>query len=220
MKKWMYTLAALVMSLALVSCSPGKNDLRAVYMLLDTSGTYSQELKKADAIINFLLSELHSGESLAIARIDSGSFSEKDILVKATFDERPSVANQQKRAFRSRLDAFFKELKSSAHTDIRGGMLQAAEYLNETEADNKYVLVFSDMEEDLVKGHVRDFVIPLDGIEVVALNVTKLRTDIVDPREYLDRLTFWEDQVVKGGGTWRIQNDLERLDRLLEGVPE
>lgn len=220
MRRLTIRLALLLVAGLLASCSTEQNNTRAVYMLLDTSGTYSQELRKGDAIINYLLSDLHSGESLAIARIDSGSFSEKDILVKATFDERPSVANQQKRAFRARLDAFFKGLKSSPNTDIRGGLLQASEYLDETRAGKKYILVFSDMEEDLVKGHVRDFVIPLEGITVVALNVTKLRSDIVDPREYLDRLTFWQEQVIKGGGMWRTQNDLERLDRLLEDPRE
>ncbi len=219
MKRLFATLTLVLLALLLTACGSGQqapNDFRAVYMLLDTSGTYSQELKKADAIINYLLSDLHSGEALAIARIDSGSFSEKDIIVKATFDERPSMANQQKRAFRATLDTFYKGLKSSSHTDIRGGMLQAAEHLTETGAGRKFILIFSDLEEDLVAGHVRDFVIPLDGITVVALNVTKLRSDIVDPREYLDRLTFWEDQVVKGGGKWRVQNDLERFERLLE----
>ena len=74
----------------------------------------------------------------------------------------------------------------------------------------------SPLEEDLEAGHVRDFLIPLEGVTVVALNVTKLRTDIVDPREYLERLEFWESEVRRGGGHWRVQNDLERLERLLE----
>jgi hypothetical protein len=204
--------------LALVGCASEGNNRRAVYMLLDTSGTYSEELGKANAIINYLLGTLETGESLAIARIDSGSFSEKDILVKATFDDRPSVANRQKRAFRDRLDAFFRDFDPSPHTDIRGGLLQATEYLNETGAGRKYVLIFSDLEEDLEEGHVREFLIPLEGIRVVALNVTKLRSDNIDPREYLDRLDLWEAEVARGGGSWRVMNDLDRLERLLQGA--
>ena len=57
--------------------------------------------------------------------------------------------------------------------------LQASEYLEETGAGEKYVLIFSDLEEDLQKGHIRDFPISLPDIHVVALNVTKLRTDRV-----------------------------------------
>ncbi len=218
MRQRLVALGLVLLLLVAGGCAPETNNRRAVYMLLDTSGTYSEELGKANAIINYLLGTLETGESLAIARIDSGSFSEKDILVKATFDDRPSVANRQKRAFRERLDAFFRDFSPSPHTDIRGGLLQATEYLNETGAGRKYVLIFSDLEEDLEEGHVREFVIPLEGIRVVALNVTKLRTDNIDPREYLDRLDLWEGEVQRGGGSWRVMNDLDRLDRLLQGA--
>jgi hypothetical protein len=55
----------------------------------------------------------------------------------------------------------------------------------------------------------------MDGFEVVALNVTKLRTDDVDPREYMNRLESWQSRVESGGGTWRVINDLDRLDHIL-----
>jgi hypothetical protein len=188
---------------------------RGVYMLLDTSGTYAQELQKAQGIINYLLGSLQPGESFAVARIDSGSFSEKDIIYKTTFDTRPSVATNQKRVFAQKIDEFVKDVKGSSYTDISGGMLQAVEWLNETGAGKKTILIFSDMEEELAKGYVRDFPIPLNGFKVVALNVTKLRGDIVDPRVYLDRLAKWQAKVESGGGQWRVINDLERLDPIL-----
>lgn len=192
-----------------------KPKTKAVYMLLDTSGTYTQELEKAQKIINYLLLSLNSGDSIAVARIDSGSFSEKDIVAKATFDSRPSAVNEQKRSFKRKIDSFVGEAKGSAHTDISGGVLQAAEYLNETGAGERYVLIFSDLEEDLAKGHVRDFVIPLVDVNVVAVNVTKLRSDNIDPRDYLNRLDQWQQRVIQGGGNWKVLNNLERLDNLL-----
>ena len=202
--------------MALAGCGEVKAKNRAVYLLLDTSGTYAQEVAKAQTIMNYLLATLDSGDSIAIARIDSGSFSEKDILVKATFDERPSTANAQKRAFKEQLDQYVNTLKKgSSHTDISGGLLQAAEYLYETGAGEKHVLIFSDLEEDLIKGHIRKFDLPLDDIHVAALNVTKLRSDNVDPREYLNRIEFWKSRVQQGGGDWRVINDLERLDNLI-----
>ena len=72
------------------------------------------------------------------------------------------------------------------------------------------------MKEDLAKGYVRDN-LPLDfkGFDVVALNVTKLRSDNFDPHEYLTRLDYWRGKVEKGGGRWRVINDLDRLDGLL-----
>ena len=192
-----------------------KNYQRGVYMLLDTSGTYTKELRKAQIIINYILATLNPGDTFAVARIDSGSFSEKDIIQKVTFDGRTSVSNNQKRAFAQKVDEFVKTVKSSPYTDISGGLLQGVEYLNETGAGKKTILIFSDLKEDLMKGHVRDFPIPLSGFDVVALNVTKLRADQVDPREYMNRKDHWQKKVMENGGNWRVINDLERLDAVL-----
>ena len=203
------------MAALLVGCGQQKPHTRAVYMLIDTSGTYSNEISKAQAIANYLLATLQSGDSLGVARIDSASFSEKDIIAKMTFDMRPSRANQQKRAFRQEFDRFVTGTLGSSHTDITGGMLQAAEWLLETNAGHKMILVFSDLEEDLREGYIRDFTIDLTDIRVVALNVTKLRSDQIDPREYLVRLGNWQSRVETGGGEWKVVNDLDRLEAIL-----
>jgi len=213
--------SALIITLlfTLTACSSDGEpvpDTRGVYMLMDTSGTYTQELEQARRVINFTLSELKPGDSFAVARVDTGSFSEKDIVTKATFDSRPSVSNEQKRIFQANITSFLKDVKSSTHTDITGGILQAVEYLNETGAGHKTILVFSDMKEDLREGYVRDEIpLSLSGYRVVALNVTKLRADNVDPRNYLDRLDSWKQRVESGGGEWKVLNDLERLESLL-----
>ena len=202
-------------SMLLSGCVDITSHSQGVFMLLDSSGTYKQEVKKAQAIINYLLGTLQPGDSLAVARIDSASFSEKDIIAKMTFDRRPSVTNQQKRLFKQKVDEFVATVKGSAFTDITGGILQAVEYLNETGSGRKYVLIFSDLKEDLAKRQIRDFPIQLSGCGVVALNVTKLRSDNVDPREYYKRVEAWQARVEAGGGHWRVINDLERLDAIL-----
>jgi hypothetical protein len=102
-------------------------------------------------------------------------------------------------------------VQSASHTDITGGVLQAVEWLNEVEPGRKTILIFSDMEEDLPEGYVRDFPLELDGVDVYAVNVTKLRPDNVDPRVYLTRLDAWRTRVESGGGRWTVINDLERL---------
>jgi hypothetical protein len=210
------TILITLLSLGRAACNEPESRARAVYLLLDTSGTYTAEMGKAQKIINYLLATLDSGDSIAIARIDSGSFSEKDIIARVTFDDRPSTANQQKRGFKEKIDIFVDAISNgSRHTDITGGMLQASEYLHETGAGEKYVLIFSDLEEDLQKGHIRDFPISLPDIHVVALNVTKLRSDNIDPRDYMDRLDLWENRVNQAGGSWGVINDLERMDHLI-----
>ena len=210
-------LSALLFScILLIGCANEKPANKAVYLLLDTSGTNTKELKKAQLIMNYLLATLDSGDSIAIARIDSGSFNEKDIIAKITFDSRPSAANNQKRLFKQQVDNYIANLKmGSAKTDITGGVLQASDFVNETQAGEKYVLLFSDLEEELQQGHIRDFPINMQGIQVVAINVTKLRSDNIDPRDYQNRLSYWQQKVESGGGKWRVINNMQRLDRLI-----
>ena len=199
----------------LASCGQQGPQNSGVYMLLDTSGTYREELAKAEQIIRYTLSRLGETDTFAVARIDTGSFSEKDIIAKASFDDRPSAVNRQKRAFAQQIADFVNSADSSPYTDISGGILQAVEYLNEKGTGHKTILIFSDLKEDLEEGYVREFDLELAGFDVIALNVTKLRSDNIDPREYLSRLEAWRGRVEKAGGEWRVINDLDGLDGLL-----
>ncbi len=201
--------------IVLAGCGPAAQTNKGVYLLLDTSGTYSGEIKKAEQIVLYMLSRLEPADSLAVARIDTGSFSEKDIVAKATFDDRPSAANRQKRLFAERIKSAVEQTKASSYTDITGGLLQAIEFLNEKGSGRKEILIFSDLKEDLAKGYVRNVPLDLKGFDVIALNVTKLRSDNYDPREYLARVEAWRAKVESGGGRWRMINDLETLDGLL-----
>ena len=207
---------ASTLAIAASGCGDPRSHRHAVYMLVDTSGTYAQEASKALLIVNYLLGTLQPGDSLAVARVQSRSFSEKDIVAKATFDTRPSQANAQKRAFHDRIDAAFRNVSGSRYTDITGGLIQAAEFLNEGAAGAKTIIIFSDMQEELDKVTVRSFPISLKDIRVIAVNVVKLKTDNVDPRRYLGRLDEWKARVEKAGASeWRVVNDLDHLDRIL-----
>ena len=200
------------------ACSDQRSHSQAVYMLVDTSGTYAEEVNKAQLIVNYLLGTLQPGDSLAVARVKSRSFSEKDIVAKATFDNRPSQANAQKRQFREQMETFTRSTSGSAYTDITGGLIQGSMFLGETGAGHKTILIFSDMQEELDKVAVRDFPIDLKDIRVVAVNVVKLRTDNVDPRRYLGRLEAWHKRVEAAGAReWREINDIEHLDGVLKG---
>lgn len=217
MKQFKYLmLALLILPFVMSGCADNRSHSSGVYLLIDTSGTYAEQITKARKIINYLLANLNAGDSLAVAKVESKSFSEKDIVAKVTFDRRPSQANLEKRAFNQKIEAFAKNINGSAYTDITGGLIQAAEYLNEANPGNKTIIIFSDMQEELGKGTVRDFPIKLTGIRVMAVNVTKLSTDNIDPRRYLDRLAWWEKRVRDAGATeWLVINDLEHLDKIL-----
>jgi len=208
-------LTALAACAMVLGCTPSTPKNTGVYMLLDTSGTYREELQKAEQIIRYTLSRLDAKDTFAVARIDTGSFSEKDIVAKATFDDRPSMVNRQKRMFAEKISDFVDSVQSSPYTDITGGLLQAVEFLNEKNTSIKTILIFSDLKEDLKEGYVRDISFDLDGFSVIALNVTKLRSDNVDPREYISRLEEWQTKIEQFGGKWRVINDLDGLEGLL-----
>ena len=213
----MLAVGAAIAAMLLGGCTDKQSHAQAVYLLVDTSGTYAQELSKAQALVGYVLGTLNPGDSFAVARVKSCSFSEKDIIAKATFARDPLQANAQKRAFRDEVGDFTRSVRTgSAYTDITGGVLQAAEFLNETGAGRKTILIFSDMQEELDYQTVRNFPIDLKGIRLVALNVTKLTTDNVDPRRYLGRMAWWEKRVrAAGASDWRVVNDLEHPERIL-----
>ena len=214
-RTFLAAMLAVGLTVAAAGCVDSRSQAHAVYVLVDTSGTYANEAGKAQLIVNYLLGTLQPGDSLAVARVKSRSFSEKDIVAKATFDARPTQANAQKRAFRDQMDSFFQTVQGSAYTDITGGLIQGAEFLNETGAGKKTILIFSDMQEELDKVTVRNFPISLKNIRVVAVNVTKLNTDNIDPRRYLGRLEAWQKRVQAAGASeWKVINDLERLDAI------
>jgi len=201
--------------LVLGACAPAPPHNTGVYLLVDTSGSYNRQVHQAQQITLYALSRLQSADSIAVARIDTGSFTERDIIAKATFDDRPSTANQQKRAFASRVGKFVDQSSPAPYTDITGGLLQAIEFLNEKHTARKEILILSDMKEELASGYVRNVPLDFRGFDVVALNVTKLRSDNFDPRLYLTRLDEWRARVEKGGGHWRVINDLDHLEGVL-----
>lgn len=214
MRRLLISLLA-VMLLSSAACTQtGGTHARAVYVLLDVSQSYNPQLAEANPVINYLLASLVSGDSLTVASIDSASFTEKDVIAKVTFDDRPSIADEQKRAFRARLNQFFAHRQPSNNTDVSGAMLQAAQDLDETGAGHRYILVFSDLQQDLPKGYVRKARLPLRGMRVIAVDVSKLHTDNVNPQNYLNRLAHWKHVVTADGGHWEVINDLSHLDRV------
>lgn len=191
-----------------------KKPTAGTYLLLDTSGTYADELAKAQQIILYLLAKMEAGDVLAVAKIDSASFSEKDIVASIRLDARPSVANAQKREFANTVTSFIDTVESSEFTDISGGLLQATEYLDGSDVSKKTLILFSDLKEELPEGHVRDFTLSLNGYAVKAVNVTKLRSDSINPSEYLERVAQWRQRVETAGGNWQLINQLDELSSL------
>ncbi|MBT8349753.1 MAG: VWA domain-containing protein [Deltaproteobacteria bacterium] len=200
----------------LIGCTDTKKHSMGVYMLLDTTGTYAPELKKAQSMLNHLLLTLQPQDTLAAARIDTRSFAQKDIMAKVTFNQRPSIANNQKRLFQNKINRFLSKVKISRYTDITGGILQAMEFLNQADPAEKYILIFSDLKEELEKEPLRDVPFQLAGYHIIALNVTKLNPQSDDLKQYLKRIERWRTKVESGNGKWSIANDMKQLENIIK----
>ena len=211
MRKWLVLLAAV----ALLSGCISRNET-ALYVLVDVSGTYHRELPKAVRAVAYLLAKLRPGDAITLAKISSRSFSDREIVFRVRFPTRPSEANRIKRALKEKLDRFART-RASAYTDIRGAVLQAAEWLAETPAARKVLVIFSDLAEDLPKDVRRAGIKGnFAGIEVLAVDVIKLRSDNRDPARYTRRLARWRAFFTEGGAaSFRVLADPMQLPEAL-----
>lgn len=209
-------LAIVLASMApLAACGEASNHDRAVAVLIDIQNEYASEMDKASRLTNYLLPRLNPGDSIAVIFIDNRSYTERNYIARTTFDDRPSIAIQQKRHVRAGLDAFMNDFEvPSAHSDITGGVLLARDFLRESEAGERYMFLVSNLDEDLKPSLNRDVPLELEGIEVVAVNVTRQLADNRDPQAYQRRLAQWQKRVEQAGGQWRVANDLARVERM------
>jgi hypothetical protein len=209
---------ALVCAL-LSSCSSGKNYAQAICALVDVSGTYAdQRPEVVNVIKRGILPKLMPGDSLFVIRIDSESYKKDNLVGQITLDVRPSKANAEKLAFSRALEEFAQKPMRSKFTDIRGAMMLGSEYLKETGAGTKTMVIFSDMEEELPKGVRRDLASDeFKGMRVLAMNVKKLNADNANPTVYRARMAHWQKQVTSHGAKeFAMVLEPEKLDELLD----
>lgn len=208
------TLAAALALLAGAGCSDGRSHAHATCVLVDVSGTYDDQRPEVARIVRTgVLPKVRPGDTLLLLRIDGDSYGKENLEASVTFDSQPSRANAQKLALAARLDRFAATRKRARFTDISGGLLLAAEYLRETRAGRKTILIFSDLKEELPPGAKRTLgPHELDGIDVVAMNVKRLQADKLDPAAYRKRLATWGTRLSESGAaSWKVVLDPEEL---------
>ena len=90
-----------IVAAGLAGCGDSRSHAQAVYVLVDTSGTYAQEAAKAQRIINYLLGTLQPCDSLAVARVESRSFTEKSFVPSAKGCTDPCAFHWRRASSRS-----------------------------------------------------------------------------------------------------------------------
>jgi len=213
-KRILALLFVILTTLSISGCGGG-NGRHAMYMVVDVSGTYARQSDKARDVLKYLLITANPGDTLALASINSRSYTEKNIVAKVTLENVPSKANAQKKEFAAKADRFVRKIRrarGSAYTDISGALILATEFLRETKASKQTIVIFSDMKQELGKGTVRNFEYDVKGIRFVVINIAKLRSDNVDPRRYKRRMEAWKQKLLASGAAeWIVITDMDKV---------
>ena len=217
MRAWA-ALGVLAAAAALAGCGDARRYDQAIGVLIDVSGTYADQREESVRVIKReVLPQMVPGDTLLVARIDSESYDRGNVEALLTLDRRPSHAAAQKLEIARRLDAFAARPLHSAYTDIPGAIMLASEYLGETAAGSRVLLIFSDMQEDLPRGEARRLgAQELAGTRVAAVNVKRLGSDHADPDLFRTRLEGWGERLAAAGATeWRTFQDPDKLPEYL-----
>lgn len=190
-------------------------DTRAVYVLVDIQDPYVQQSTILISSIRRILNALKPADSISIARIDTENFSKKNVISYIKFEHRPAMANAQKRAFLASVKQFCKNYDTGKNNDITGGILHAIEYLNETKATETYILLLSDLKSKVKGGHIQNFTINFNGIQVIAMQMKTLDIEDEISEKYLKRIAQWKQRVITGEGQWVMIKDAKALDKIL-----
>jgi len=146
----MKNLMLVLFATGLFACTNSRNYAQAVVALVDVSGTYAdQKADVVNVIKRGILPKLMPGDSLYVIRIDDESYRKDNVEADLNLDVRPSRANAQKLAFARKLEDFAHRPQRARHTDIRGAMMLGAEYLKETGAGTRTLVVFSDLDRSV-----------------------------------------------------------------------
>lgn len=207
------TLAALLIG----GCGLVTSTNKSVFVLVDVSGTYANNLDDAILSTRLLTSKLQTNDWIGFAQISSCSFSDDGLIVRERLPSVPSQSASAKTRVFSRLNEYRDGVSATNYTDIKGALIYAANELNNSGEGAKFIVVYSDMVEDVSPDcQTQNLKIDLSGITVVASNVTKLKSDESDPQAYFERLKVWENFVENSGGDWVLTSSTDQISELIE----
>jgi len=206
-------------AMAVGACTDNKAYETSYCTLVDISGTYASEKKSVVKIVKAgILPEMIPGDSLFFVKIDSNSYAEENLVTKLTLDYRPTQANNQKLELSKKLDEFASGKARSRLTDISGAMMLCADYLRATQAGTQIMFIFSDMQEELPSGVVRQFADDeFEGMDIAAMNVIKLNKDSNNPEVYRKRLDKWSKKIMgASANSWGTLLDATKIQEFID----
>ncbi len=194
--------------IALAGCTAGQDTAKAIYVLLDFSGTYFREIPRCMTAIRAVVARMNPFDQMVIARIDSCSFSNESVLLRFRLPDTPSAATRMKLTVGQQIDRIERNALRTGYTDIIGALYQAAAELRTTRARDRTIVMFTDLVQDLAPNCAtgREAMPDLTGITAVAANVIILND--ARPQAYFDRIEEWETRFRSAGAKdWIVVRD-------------
>jgi len=205
----------------LSACSDSRDYQTSFCAMVDISGTYASEKSNVVNIIKAgIVPEMLPGDSLFLVKIDSNSYAEENLVTNLTLDYRPTTANKQKILISKTLDEFANGDAQSRYTDISGALMLCSDYLKSTQSGTQVMVIFSDMQEELTSGIVRDFADDeFAGMDIAAMNVIKLNKDSSNPEIYRKRLRKWDKRTTDAGAnSWSTIIEASKIQEFILNV--
>jgi hypothetical protein len=176
-----------------------------ICVLLDISGSYAEEARRAVPSIGVIINSMQSNDRLTVGTIQTCSFSNDGVIVDRTFPAAPEEVFRSRVQVFQRIQSFFRNPDiATDYTDIRGGVLFSAQTLTGAEALRRVLIIASDLVETPSPGCGAPSSIRLDGIDVIFASVTRTEADRRSPDAYAERIAFWEDWA-RGCGAASVQ---------------
>jgi hypothetical protein len=175
---------------------------RDVYFLIDVSKSFATYSERSLKRLRGVLFSLKPGDRITIGKIQNCSFSDESILLPPTdlSDDEPT-ANQQKAKLGLDIKALEGTLVPTQHTDIRGALVMATEFLQASRKMHKVLVIFSDLRDDPQPGcaTTADTLINLAGTIVVFADVSISKPDESNAAGRAERIGAWEALVRSRG---------------------
>lgn len=206
-RAWMLLAA----TIAITGCWFSETRTTGVYVLLDPSGVAAEQ---SIGMVQQLLLVLQSGDSLAMATIDSDHFGPNNRIAAITFASRPILANQQKRVFLQTVRPYFEAAQIHRQSDVSGGFLHAIDYLDKTRATRKYILLIADLRKTPAGGNNALASLPLKGVQVVVPDPVAFAGGGDDTKADHRQAQRWREIIEGNRGTWHSIRGREALRRL------
>jgi hypothetical protein len=203
-----------ILVLAATGCSRHATRSKGIFLIMDAGETGAQQSPAIASSVNTLLAALVPGDTLLVGRTDADHRDQPDVILKTTFNQRPSVISAQKRIIRQQI--FNQSTQATAaHPDGIAALLLAAQYLHQTPNLEKFILLLSDAEYAPADGQIPQVPLHMQGIQVIAVETSRKTDADSDPDATRQRMHRLQTRIESGGGIWRVIGDHDQLGRIL-----